>query len=120
MLVNKGVGSSANFQIEFSKASHNDDTPFDGSSSIVAHAFPRDHHRTRETYFDDDEGVPGSLWSRFICPGKTHGPYITMGPSYGVTGSHMDSIETRESSWPYQGVSVCDCSMTYKHKNPMT
>lgn len=49
MLVNQGMGSSANSQTDVSKASHNDNTLFDGSGGTAAHPFPGDHHSTKDT-----------------------------------------------------------------------
>lgn len=49
MLVNQGVGSSANSQSDVSKANHNDNALFAGSGGTAAHLFPGHHHSTKGT-----------------------------------------------------------------------
>lgn len=51
MLVKKGVGSSANNQIDFSKVNYDNHSPFDGSGGTVTHLFSRNHHTTKGTVY---------------------------------------------------------------------
>ena len=87
MLVNRGVGSSANTQVDFSRATHSDNTPL---MALVA-LWPTSSPETPILMM-----IEGGSWDPVVTSyvqGRPYGPSITMETieSYVATGSHTDS-----------------------------
>lgn len=87
MLVNRGVGSSANTQIDFSRATHSDNIPL---MAVVA-LWPTSSPETPISMM-----IEGGSWDPVVTSyvqGRSHGPPITVETieSYVATGSHTDS-----------------------------
>lgn len=87
MLVNRGVGSSANTQVDFSRATHSDNIPL---TAVVA-LCPASSPETPISML-----IEGGSWDPVVTSyvqGRPHRPPVTMETieSYVATGSHTDS-----------------------------